>query len=179
MRDHRLKLGLTELQVHLSYAKVYSPTSKAKIERFFSSVRMQFLSPLGEEPLDLYELNKAWKLYLQHYNTRFHSGIKATQLEVYLNEIEAIRPALPQMKPYFRSYEKRKVSLARTVSLNNRQYEVPTGYAGLTLDLRFSNAEHVEAFYQDKSIGILTLCDQIANSRARRQSSPSFAGGDK
>jgi len=179
MRDHRLKLGLAELQVHLSYAKVYSPTSKAKIERFFSSVRMQFLPPLGTEPLDLYELNKAWQLYMQHYNTRFHSGIKATPLEVYLNEIEAVRPAPPHMKPYFRSHEKRKVTLARTVSLNNLQYEVPIGYAGLTLDLRFCDAEQVEAFYQDKSIGILTLCDQIANSRAHRQSLPSLAGGEK
>lgn len=177
MRDHRLKLGLADLQVHLSHAKAYSPASKAKIERFFSTVRMQFLPLLGENPLELYELNKEWKLFMQHYNTRFHSGINATPLETYLKEIEAVRPAPALMGPYFRSYEKRKVSLARTVSLNNRLYEVPIGYAGLTIDLRFSSADRVEAFYEGKSIGMLTDCDQIANSRACRQSAPSTAAG--
>jgi len=177
MRDHRLKLGLAELKVHLSHAKAYSPASKAKIERFFSTVRMQFLPLQGEEPLDLYELNKAWKLFVQQYNTRFHSGIKATPLDVYLNEIEAVRPAHPHLRPYFRSHEKRKVSLARTVSLHTRLYEVPIGYAGLTLDLRFSDPDHVEAFSEGKSIGMLRICDQVANARAHRRSTFSETGG--
>lgn len=177
MRDHRLKLGLAELKVQLSYAKPFSPTSKAKIERFFSTVRMQFLPPLAAQTLDLYDLNKAWKRYMQHYNTRYHAGIRATPLEVYLSEIEAVRPAPPEMHPYFRNHLTRKVSAARTISLNNRFYEVPIGYTGLTLDLRFSDQTHVEAFYNNSSIGLLKLCDQIANSRAHRQSLPSLNGG--
>jgi hypothetical protein len=40
MRDGRLKLGCASLEVHLSFAKAYSPTSKAKIERFFLTVRV-------------------------------------------------------------------------------------------------------------------------------------------
>lgn len=137
---------------------------------------MQFLPTLGAEPLDLYDLNKAWKLYMQQYNTRYHSGIKATPLEVYLAEIEAVRPAPPHMEPFFRSHVKRKVSLARTISLNNQIYEVPIGYAGLTLDLRYSDLKHVEAFYEEESLGFLKLCDQSANSRAHRQS-PLDSGG--
>ncbi len=177
MRDHRLKLGLASLQVQLSFAKPYSPASKAKIERFFSTVRMQFLPTIGTSPISLYELNKAWMTYLQQYNRRFHSGIQDSPLQVYLQEIEAVRPAPPEMLPYFRSHVKRKVSLARTVSLNNHLYEVPLGYAGLTLDLRFSDPAHVEAFYEDTSLGFLPLCDQIANSQAHRQELPAATTG--
>lgn len=180
MRDHRLKLGLASLQVQLSFAKPFAPTSKAKIERFFSTVRMQFLPTIGKAPISLYELNKAWMSYMQKYNRRFHSGIRDIPLDVYLKEIEAVRPAPPEMLPYFRTYKKRKVSLARTVSLNNRLYEVPLGYAGLTLDLRFSDEEHVEAFHEGTSLGFLRVCDQIANSLAHRQSiSGTSAGGVK
>lgn len=168
MRDHRLKLALADLQVHLSFAKPYSPASKAKIERFFLSVRMQFLPLQGKEPLDLYELNKAWKLFVQQYNTSYHSGIKATPLETYLGEIEAVRPAPPHLKPYFRKSERRKVTLARTVSLYGTTYEVPIGYAGLTIDLRFFDPSQIEAFYNGTSLGLLKVCDQVANSRARR-----------
>ncbi len=177
MRDHRLKLGLASLQVQLSHAKPYAPTSKAKIERFFSTVRMQFLPTIGKDPISLYELNKAWMPYKQQYNRRFHSGIQDSPLEVYLKEIEAVRPAPPEMLPFFRSHEKRKVSLARTVSLNTRLYEVPIGYAGLSIDLRFSDKERIEAFYEGASLGILPLCDQIANSRAHRRALPDSTGG--
>jgi transposase InsO family protein len=178
MRDHRLKLALASLQIQLSYAKPYSPTSKAKIERFFSTVRMQFLPTLGDQHQSLYELNKAWLPYMQQYNTRFHSGIQASPLEVYLKEIQAVRPAPPDMQPLFRSHERRKVSLARTVSLHGRLYEMPIGYAGLTVDLRFTDEHHVEAFYEGNSLGFLRECDQIANSRAlRRTPNSSLPGG--
>ncbi len=169
MRDHRLKLGCATLQVQLSYAKAYSPASKAKIERYFSTVRMQFLPTLQTEPLDLYDLNRAWQVYLQHYNTRFHRGINMSPLECYLKEVEAVRPAPQNLASYFRAREERKVSLARTISLKNRLYEVPLGYAGLSLELRFSDLDHVEAFYEGKSIGELRHCDQIANARAQRR----------
>ena len=171
MRDHRLKLGCASLQVQLSYSRAYSPASKAKIERLFATVRMQFLPTLGPEPLDLYDLNRAWQGYLQQYNTRFHRGINMTPLECYLKEVEAVRPAPQHLAPYFRAREERKVSLARTVSLQNRLYEVPLGYTGLTLELRFFDLDQVEAFYEGKSIGMLRYCDQIANARAHRGNS--------
>ncbi|NCC66201.1 MAG: hypothetical protein EOM15_16300 [Spirochaetia bacterium] len=37
MKDNRLRLGCADLEISLSYAKIYTPTSKAKIERFFVS----------------------------------------------------------------------------------------------------------------------------------------------
>jgi hypothetical protein len=138
---------------------------------------MQFLPTLGDEPISLYELNKAWAPYVQEYNSRFHSGIQATPLEIYLKEIEAVRPAPPDMRPHFRAHTQRKVSLARTISFMNRLYEVPIGYAGLTVDLRFSDEDHVEAFYEDQSLGMLRVCDQIANSRAHRYAVPEATGG--
>lgn len=122
MKDNRLRLGCADLEISLSYAKIYTPTSKAKIERFFSSVRMQFL-PLVEGPaLSMRELNTQWFLWLKEYNNRYHSGIGTSPLQCYMDNIKAVRPAPSDMSKYFRARIQRKVSAARTVQLNNRCY---------------------------------------------------------
>ena len=169
MRDGRLKLGCAELEVHLSFAKAYAPTSKAKIERFFRTVRMQFLPFLPKEPITLYELNKRWQRYVHEYNGRHHSGIGMAPLACYLEDVQAIRPAPNNLPKYFRTKETRKVSLARTISMGNILYEVPLGYAGRTIELRYLSLDSIEAFCEGKSIGHVKPVDLVANSRAKRQ----------
>ena len=166
MRDERLKLGCAALEVNFTHAKPYTPTGKAKVERFFSTVRMQFLPTLGESPLELYELNKRWQKYLEEYNTRFHSGIGMSPLQCYLNEVEAVRPAPQDLPRLFRSREIRTVSKARTVSLNAVLLEVPLGYTGRKIELRFTTMDEVEAFYDGASLGMLKPVDLHANSMA-------------
>lgn len=169
MRDSRLKLGCADLEVHLSFARAYSPTSKAKIERFFKTVRMQFLPMLPKEHLTMYELNKRWQRYIHEYNGRHHSGIGMAPLECYLGDVQAMRPAPMDLPKHFRARVTRKVSLARTISMGNILYEVPLGYAGRTIELRYLSLDSIEAFIDGKSIGYVKPVDLIANSRARRQ----------
>lgn len=58
MRDTRLKMGLADLEVQLSYSAAYRPQGK-KIERFWRTLRMQFLPTLPPEgEFTLYELNR-------------------------------------------------------------------------------------------------------------------------
>ena len=49
MRDNRLQLGLADLDVQLTYSTAYRPQGKAKIERFWRTLRMQFLPTLPPE----------------------------------------------------------------------------------------------------------------------------------
>lgn len=129
---------------------------------------MQFLPTLGEAPLELYELNRRWQKYMEEYNTRFHSGIGMSPIQCYLNEVEAVRPAPQDLPRLFRSREIRTVSKARTVSLNSVLLEVPLGYTGRKIELRFTSMDEVEAFYDGTSLGILKPVDLHANSRAHR-----------
>ena len=43
MKDICLAMVLAELEVGLSFAKPYSPQGKAKLERFWRTIRMPFL----------------------------------------------------------------------------------------------------------------------------------------
>jgi hypothetical protein len=168
MRDERIKLGCAALEVNFTHARPYTPTGKAKIERFFSTVRMQFLPTLGDEPLELYELNKRWVAYLEEYNDRHHSGIGMSPLQCYLSEVQAVRPAPPDLPRLFRKREIRTVSKARTVSLDSVLLEVPLGYSGRKIELRYNTTSDVEAFYEGVGIGMLKPVDYQANSRAHR-----------
>jgi len=170
MKDNRLRLGCADLEISLSYAKIYTPTSKAKIERFFSTVRMQFLPLVEDSILSLWELNAHWFLWLKEYNSRYHSGIGASPLDCYMDNIKAVRPAPSDMSKYFRARLERKVSAARTIRFNNKYYQVPLGYANLTIEIRFFTPEgQIEAFYNAESLGFIEEVDFIANGNAHRQ----------
>jgi transposase InsO family protein len=56
-RAHRLQLGCAALEVGLSYARPYRPQGKGKIERFFRTVRMQFVPEL-DEGMSLEKINE-------------------------------------------------------------------------------------------------------------------------
>lgn len=168
MRDFRLKYGLASLEVQLTYASAYHPQSKAKLERFWRTMRMQFLPTLPSE-ITLYDLNKALDSWVNIYNNRYHSGIDMSPIERYIDDIEAVRPAPANLPAHFRFRETRIVSEARTVSFNKKFYEVPLGYAGKEIELRyFSPDSQIEGFFNDKSIGILKPADFVHNSTIYR-----------
>lgn len=169
MKDARLRLGCADLEVSLTYAKIYSPTSKAKIERFFSTVRMQFMPTIEGAPLTLRELNRRWSGWLSEYNSRYHSGIGMAPVECYMDNIKAIRPAPADMSKHFRACEDRLVSDVRTVQFRNRLLEVPLGHAGHRIQLRFFTKDGpIEAFYQGESLGFLSDVDLVGNSSCHR-----------
>jgi putative transposase len=168
MRDARLKLGCAELEIHLSYSRPYRPQGKAKIERFWSTLQMQFFPTLPPEPLTLFELNQRLGRYVDMYNKRVHSSIGMAPLERFLDDLKMVRPAPAQLPRMFRNRIERTVSLARTVSLGGRLYEVPMGYGGRKIELRYFDTSGIEAFHEGRSIGFLRPVDLVANSNAHR-----------
>jgi hypothetical protein len=74
------------------------------------------------------------------------------------------------MPKYFRYSEKRTVSDARTISFNNKYYQVPIGYAGKKVEIRyFSKDGEIEAFYDKKSLGYIKEVDLHFNSKGHRR----------
>lgn len=168
MRDFRLKYGLASLEVQLTFATAYHPQSKAKLERFWRTMRMQFLPTLPQEQT-LYDLNRALDRWVDEYNNRWHSGIGMSPVERYISDLEAVRPAPADLPPLFRFREERVVSAARTVSFSGRLLEVPLGYGGKRIELRyFSRDGEVEAFFDGRSIGMLRPVDLVHNGTVFR-----------
>ena len=186
-RDQRLALGCAALEVVICFSRPYHPQVKAKIERFWLTVRMQFLSQIDgheQQPLTLERLNILWARYVDEYNNRPHSALRDEQrgtllspLERYKQDMKTYRYAPKEMPTYFRYSETRVVSAARTISFNNRYYQVPLGYAGKKLEIRyFSKDGDLEAFFDNTSLGVLKEVDLHANYQSHRRAD---AGGIK
>lgn len=177
-RDQRLALGCSALEVSLCFSRPYHPQGKSKIERFWLTVRMQFLSMLEDvKSMTLERLNTLWARFVDEYNNRPHSALKdadtgktLTPLERYKQDMRTYRYAPAQMPKYFRYSEMRVVSMARTISFNNRYYQVPVGYARKKLEIRyFTKDGDIEAFFSAKSLGVLKQVDLHANYNGHRR----------
>jgi len=146
---------------------------RGKIERFFLSVRKQFL-PLLPDELTLDALNALLATWIDgDYHARVHSSTGQTPLERYLSQVHLIRAAPKDLRDYFRIPVRRKVDKDRTVTLDGRLYEAPVGLMGKTVTLLYhaEDPQRVEIWHDEQSAGFLVPLDQAINSRIRRDKS--------
>lgn len=173
-RAHRLQLGCASLQVALIYARPYRPQGKGKIERFFRTVRMQFLPTLPDK-LTLTELNDRFYTYLdQDYHTRKHSSTGQSPLKRYEKDIHLLRGVVDNLPDYFRKMAIRTVRSDRSVQLEGKMFQAPIGLIGEKVTLRYESLDRVEVFLKDNiSEGFLTPIDLVVNSSLKRAKEPS------
>jgi transposase InsO family protein len=170
-RSHQLGFACASLGIAIIHSKPYQPEGRGKIERWFKTVRMQFL-PLIADGIILHELNeRLWQWIDKEYHSRVHSSTKEMPLKRYLNNIHLITEAPKELHDYFRKRALRKVDKDRTVSLLGRVYESPVELIGKTATLLYheNDPARVEAFYNNKSYGMLVALNAHINCRVKRQ----------
>lgn len=169
-RSHHLAHVTASLGIALVHARPFQPEGKGKIERWFKTVRMQFLSTVGDGlPLD--ELNRRLFAWIEEgYHKSVHSSTKQTPLERYLRQIADIREAPKDLADYFRKRVLRTVDKDRTVSLCGRLFEAPVELIGRQVALLFHehDPKRVEAVWNNKSYGLLVPVDLVVNCKVRR-----------
>ncbi len=170
-RAKQLGYATASLGIALIHSRPYQPQGRGKIERFFRTLRMQFLSTNGSG-LSLEELNRGLEAWIdQHYHGVVHSSTRQTPLNRYLQHAHLVREAPKDLDDYFRLRAARKVDRDRTVSLNGRLYEAPVALIGKTITLLYHDEDpsRVEAFHGETSFGILVPLDLKINCRVRRE----------
>jgi len=168
-RSKQLMHTMASLAIALIHARPYQPQGKGKIERFFKSVRSQFLP--GFTGTTLGEINLAFEEWLsQDYNDRKHSATCQKPLERFVDGLECIRSTPANLKEHFRKTVRRKVNNDRTIILDKRLYEGPVELVGKQVELLFHENEYdrVELRSQQKSWGFLKQVDLNANYRVKR-----------
>ena len=169
-RSHHLAHITASLGIALIHSRPYRPEGRGKIERWFKTLRSQFL-PLVPERVSLEELNQALKEWIEEdYHARIHSSTKEAPLKRYLKHIHLIREAPKDMEDYFRKRATRRVNKDRTVSLHGRLFEAPTGLIGkfVTLLYHEHDPDRVEILVDSASHGFLVPLDVNINCRVRR-----------
>lgn len=169
-RTHQLRYTCARLGIALLHSRAGIPEGRGKIERLFGTVRSQ-LMPLLEDANDIDELNARLRHWIDTvYHVRTHSSTAAKPLERYLAHLHALRAAPRDLQEYFRVPANRKVDKDRTISLNGRVFEAPTGLIGRTVTLLYHKQDPltVEVFLDECSWGFLTPLDPQVNGRVRR-----------
>jgi putative transposase len=163
----RIAASLGMLIVH---TPPYQPEGRGKIERFFRSVREQFLNNLDrKQTLSLEELNERLGAWLDVYHRTEHSSLGSTPLLRWQRDIEHIRQ-LPPATDFRRLFFHRLDRLVRrdcTFQLHSRFYEAPPHLAGETIEARFDplDATLVEIYFQGKPEGTARLVDPVVNAQ--------------
>ena len=151
--------------------------SKGKIERWFRNARSQLLDPLaGENIPDLGALNRRAMIWIEReYHLTPHRGLDGmTPLDRWAATADLIRFPEPgvDLDLMFMNEVRRKVSRARTVSLNGGLYEVPAGLVDQAVVLRYDPkappGRPLLVYEGDILVGQARPVDLHANSTLRR-----------
>lgn len=168
-RSKHLEHITASLGIALIHARPYKPQGKGKIERFFRTVRMQFLIEVDRMSLD--ELNGAFDLWIrQVYHQRVHSGTGKKPLDRFTSRMECLRASPEDLKDHFRMIARRRVGKDRTITLDGNLFEAPVKLIGQRVDLLYhkDSPKKVEVHWQQKSYGYLTVVDLNVNCRVKR-----------
>jgi hypothetical protein len=169
-RSFHLHQITASLGIALIHAKPYQPQGKGKIERFFRTVRSDFLPAVRAQSLN--DLNLALDCWIRDvYHNREHTSTGQTPLARYAAHCECVRATPKDLPDHFRQQARRRVAKDRTVSLAGRLFEAPIALIGkqITLFYHAHDPARVQARYEGKSYGMLTVVDLNVNCQVQRE----------
>jgi putative transposase len=168
------------LGVKLVHASPQAATTKGKIERFFRTVRDQFLVEINDG-VELAELNRLFSAWVEVvYHRRTHGETGASPLARF---DAAGAPRLPTpalLREAFLWSEERTVTKTATVSLHGNQYEVDPALVGRKVELIFDpfDLTRIEVRYQHRPFGTATplVIGRHTHPQAQRELPPPPTG---
>jgi putative transposase len=128
------------LGVDCRHTAPYAPESKGKQERFFETVRLQFMPEVETSALGtLSELNESFWAWLELvYHRKTHSETGQSPLERYQAGIASVRQADGEtLRKAFLWREKRRVRKDGRIELQGNTYRVDPQFVGRQIELRF------------------------------------------
>jgi putative transposase len=164
--DTWLLRACAKLGIRLCHSQPGRPQGRGKIERFFATVRQQFLVEITGEPgeaggrrvvADIDELNRLFRAWCESvYHHRRHDQTEQTPLE---RHAAAGPPALPGaalLREAFRWGEYRTVRKTATVELHGNTYRVDPFLVGRKVELVFDpfDLSDIAVHWQGKPVGV-------------------------
>lgn len=176
-RSRHLAIVCARLGIALIHATPYQPAGKGKIERYLRTCRQRFLPTLeNADTTSLERLNRRLAAWVEgEYHHTPHRGLdRMTPLDKWA----ACSSRIPlfghdvDLDDLFLKEVDRKVNKDRTVSLDNRLYEVEAALVGRKVTLRFDPeappGRPLRVVVDGRDAGLAWPLDSHANARIRR-----------
>ena len=174
-RSDQLQFICASLGTIVSYAEVFSPQSKGKIERWFQTLQRQWLNLLDWDRItSIDELNEMLTDYVENsYHQDIHSSIKMKPIDKYTAHIDKIRfiSSKQELDNAFLYRCERRVKNDATIPISNYVFEVPSKYIGERIKVRYDPISPDKAYiFDDQGNCCCTIypVDKINNSKVIR-----------
>lgn len=172
-RNNQMDLLAARMGCMIHYCHPYTPTQKAKIERWFRTLRDKWFALIDLNGFSsLEQIQKCLDEFVLKYNQTVHSSLNGlTPEERFFMESDRIHRLPPEsLDGIFLLEIERKVSVDCVISINNVEYEVDCKYAGRKIILRYS-PDMKEIYVVDSSgeLSPVRLLNKEENSEIRRK----------
>lgn len=170
-KNAQINIVTARLGVGVHYCRPYNPEAKAKIERWFKTLKSQWMSTLNySEFHSVEEYQVSLNEYVNTYNSNVHSSLNGlTPMERYLKEVELVKKIDEySLEKDFLFEIERRVSIDNIVVIDNKEYEVPAIYSSKKVKIKYLDPKDgVFIVDNDKQIEIKPL-DKKANAKRVR-----------
>ena len=180
-KNKQMSLLAARIGMVLNYNQPYTPVGKAKIERWFKTMKQQWMASLNMNDFSsLDELRTSLFSYVKRYNQTVHSSLESVSpMDRFFSEASLIkRLNQEQLDKHFLLELERRVSVDNVITIDNIEYEVDYRYSKQRITIRFS-PDMKEVFLVNSHTGELeelTLLNKQENAHIKRQK-VSFTGG--
>ena len=173
-KNRQVELLAARIGSRINWNKPYTPTSKGKIERFFKTMKIQWLAEFN--PSNFHSLedvrNDLFK-YVNKYNNTPHSSLEyRTPQDRFFKESSLIRKLSDDsISRNFLMEIERRVTRDGLVSISNRMFEVDNQYCRKKVTLRYT-ADLSDVYIVENEGNTLTpvkLLNKHENSRVKRK----------
>lgn len=172
-RNKQMELLAARIGSAIRYCRPYSPTQKAKIERWFRTLKDHWMASLDMRDFhSLDELRASLHAYVLQYNQAAHSSLhgKSPQ-ERFFSEPECIR-RIPdeQIGQSFLLETRRRVSPDCVLVIDQTEYEVDSRFAKRNVTLRYApDMGEVYVVESDGALSPVRLLDKQGNASVKRE----------
>lgn len=182
-RNKQMELLAARIGSSVHYCEPFTPTEKSKIERWFLTLRMQYLASLDMRNFhSIEELCSDFYAYIARYNHTIHSSLSGqTPQDRFFSEPEQIR-RLPedQIEQSFLLEVERRVSADSVVTIDKTEYEVHYRYAKQRIRLRYSpDMQKVYVVHPSGELTPIRLLNKLDNAIIKRERVRLSDGGDE
>ena len=161
----------------LAHTPLRDGGAKGKIERFFRTVREQFLAR-SLDLSSLESLNRQFTHWVEeNYNAQLHSVLGMTPLDRFAldrNRVRFLSPNEANDELFF-VQEDRQVRADNTFSFKSIRFEAPRHLPDRTIQVRFQRKDptgRVIVYYKGERMGQARPLDPVANDRPPRKNPP-------
>ena len=172
-KNKQMELLAARIGSTLNYCRPYTPTAKAKIERWFRTMKDQWLASLDIRDFhSLEELRGNLLAWVHLYNNSPHASLNGkTPQERFFSEPEQIR-RLPQEqldKDFLLEIE-RRVSSDSVILIDQVEYEVDFRFAKQRIRLRYSpDMKDIFIVESDNTLTPIRLLNKHQNADVKRE----------